>query len=125
MKTTTTFSRTRKLMLVFLLLLAAFVPSNQSSAQTSVVCTNPNTIIYGLTANGQIYGINTATGATSVVKNSTYSGNAPDRANGMGYNYVNKKFYYFKRAVGNSPQEFVSFEPLTNTVTLLASSTLA
>lgn len=93
-------------------------------AQVSAVCTNPTNTIYGLTGNGEIYPINTTTITVgSVVKNNSYSGSSPQRANGMGYNSFNGKFYYFKRNVTSSPQEFVSFEPATNTVTALATST--
>ena len=70
-----------------------------------------------------IYEVNVNTGATgAVIKNGTYSGNSPSSANGLGYNFINGKFYYFKRNVTRSPQEFVSFNPLTNTVSILASS---
>lgn len=109
-----------------LILLAGLVMTVNSFGQTSTPCSNPSQNIYGLTGNGEIYEINMTTGVTgTVVKNNTYSGNSPSKANGMGYNYANQKFYYFKRNVGTTPQEFVSFSPATNTVTILASSTCA
>lgn len=111
-------------LIIFLFLTALLIKANHCEAQTSVVCTNPTSIIYGLTGNGAIYPINVSNGSTgTAVKNTSYSGSSPSSANGMGYNYVNKKFYYFKRNVSGSNQQFVSFEPETNTVTILASST--
>ncbi|NJO24634.1 MAG: hypothetical protein HC867_00870 [Bacteroidia bacterium] len=93
--------------------------------QISDVCTDPTNFIYGLKANGEIYPININTAQVgTVVKNNSYSGNSPSSANGLGYNYLDGKFYYFKRNYGSSPQEFVSFNPSTNTVTILASSTI-
>lgn len=117
LKTTTTQ------ILSTLLIIAVLAISNAAKAQVSTVCTNPNNFIYGLTSNGEIYSVNVNNGNTTVVKNNTYPGNSPNRANGMGYNYVNKKFYYFKRNVGSTPVEFVSFEPATNTVQVLSTTT--
>jgi Secretion system C-terminal sorting domain len=92
--------------------------------QVSTVCTSPATTAYGLTGNGEIYEINSATGATiRVIKNNSYSGNSPSSSNGLGYNPSNGKFYYFKRNKTASPQEFVSFYPPTNIVAALAPST--
>ncbi|HVZ57197.1 MAG TPA: T9SS type A sorting domain-containing protein [Chitinophagaceae bacterium] len=104
-----------------LLLLAA----GTVSAQTyPVTLGSPSIYIYGLSGNGEIDEINITTGAThQVIKNTTYSGNAVNQANGLGYNAFNGKFYYFKRNVGTSPEEFVSFNPVTGNVTILAAST--
>jgi hypothetical protein len=109
-----------------LLMIAGLIISLNSAAQITLSCTNPGLNIYGLTANGEIREIN-MTNATvgTVVKNGTYLGNSPSRANGMGYNIVNGRFYYFKRAVGTTPQEFVSFNPLLGAVSVLAPSTCA
>lgn len=99
--------------------------SHQTQAQISTVCTDPTNVIYGLTAGGAIYPINVNTAATgSVTKNTTYSGNGPTKSNALGYNSQDGKFYYFKRNVGTSPQEFVSFTPTTNTVSILANCPL-
>ncbi|MBL7739371.1 MAG: T9SS type A sorting domain-containing protein [Chitinophagaceae bacterium] len=95
-----------------------------ANSQISLVCTDPTNTIYGLTNSGEILAINSNTGATAItVKNNSYSGNSASSANGIGYNSFNSRFYYFKRNVGTSPQEFVSFTPATNTVSVLASST--
>ncbi len=111
-------------LLVSLLMLVCFSIPQKSSAQITTVCTDPDNIIYGLTGNGEIVEINVNNaGSGTVIKNNSYSGNSPAKANGMGYNYSNGRFYYFKRNVGNSPQEFVSFHPATGTVSLLSSST--
>lgn len=112
----------------FVILLTALcaITFQHASAQISTVCTDPDNIIYGLTGNGEIREINVNTAATgTVVKNNSYTGNSPSKANGMGYNYVDGKFYYFKRNVGSSPNEFVSFHPATGTVTMLATTTCA
>jgi hypothetical protein len=96
-----------------------------SSAQTTLALGNPATTIYGLTSNGLIYEINTANGnITKTIKNGTYSGNSPSNSNSLAYNSVNGRFYYFKRNYSSGSQEFVSFDPVTNTVTILASSTI-
>ncbi|MBL0337506.1 MAG: T9SS type A sorting domain-containing protein [Chitinophagaceae bacterium] len=88
------------------------------------LCQDPSAVIYGLTNNGAIYPItvsNASVGTT--VKSSSYSGNSANSSNGLGYNATNGKFYYFKRDVSSSPQEFVSFDPGTNSVSILATST--
>lgn len=124
MKLNSTFNA--RITLIVLFVLVGLLTSKSNKAQTSTVCTNPANIIYGLTGTGLIYEINVNTAATgAVIKNSTYSGNVPGSSNGLGYNYANSKFYYFKRNVTSTPQEFVSFEPATNTLSILASSTCA
>lgn len=98
--------------------------TTSTHSQVSLVCTDPTNTIYGLTNAGGIYAINSNTAATtSTVKNTTYPGNTPSSANGLGYNSFNTQFYYFKRNVKSSPQEFVSFNPALNLVTILANST--
>lgn len=88
------------------------------------ICQSPGLIIYGLTNTGGIYPINVSTGAVgTAVKNTSYGGNAVNKANCLAYNNVNGRFYYFKRNVGSSPQEFVCYDPALNTVTVLAAST--
>ncbi len=88
------------------------------------ICASPATVIYGLTANGEIYPITVSNAsAGTVIKNSSYSGNNVNRANGLAYNSTNGKFYYFKRNVGTSPEEFVVYDPGLGTVTILNSST--
>ncbi|MDP4263226.1 MAG: T9SS type A sorting domain-containing protein [Bacteroidota bacterium] len=95
-----------------------------SFGQVSLVCTSPTSTIYGLDGNGEIYPIKTANAKTgTIVKNSTYPGQTPASANGIGYNTFNGKFYYFKRNTTSAPQEFVSFDPTLNVVTTLANST--
>ncbi|MBS1932728.1 MAG: T9SS type A sorting domain-containing protein [Bacteroidetes bacterium] len=69
-----------------------------------------------------MYPINVNTGAVGAALNPTYTGNSPSAANATGYNTVNGKFYYFKRNYPSSPQEFVSFDPVANSYSILASS---
>jgi hypothetical protein len=92
---------------------------NPAQAQ---VCSDPLNTIYGMTNSGFLYPINVNTGVVGTVVNPAYPGNAPSGANAIGYNTVNGNFYYFKRNYPSSPQEFVSFNPTTNTYTVLASS---
>lgn len=108
----------RSLFAVFVLLLLS---TNKLTAQ---ICASPSTTIYGLTSSGAIYPITVSNAAVgTVVKNSTYSGNSANKANGLAYNSTNGKFYYFKRNVGTTPQEFISYDPATAIVTILATST--
>ena len=114
------FARSRRL-----IILSALVTFLHCSFTTKAqICSNPTNQIYGLTADGAIYTINVmSANVGSVVKNTTYSGNSVNRANGLAYNNTNGKFYYYKRNYGSSPEEFVSYDPALATVTILASST--
>ncbi|MBL0272528.1 MAG: T9SS type A sorting domain-containing protein [Chitinophagaceae bacterium] len=97
--------------------------SFQSESQ---ICSNPNNVIYGLTGNGAIYPITVATATVgAAVKSTSYSGNSASSSNGLAYNSANGKFYYFKRNVGGSNQEFVSYDPAQNIVQILKISTCA
>ncbi|HLY69657.1 MAG TPA: hypothetical protein VKR53_08000, partial [Puia sp.] len=86
------------------------------------ICSDPINVIYGMTNSGFIYPINVNTGVVGAALNPAYTGNAPSSANAVGYNTQNGKFYYFKRNFPSTPQEFVSFDPSTNTYTVLAVS---
>jgi hypothetical protein len=85
------------------------------------ICSDPANVVYGIAGDGFIYPINVNTGVAGTAINPPYTGNAPDQSNGIGYNIVNGKFYYFKRMPSVSPVEFVSFDPATNAVTILSS----
>ena len=95
-------------------MLAAFL---HSGAQT---CSDPVNVIYGLTNAGTIHPINVNTGVAGPAINPAYPGNAPDQSNGLGYNLLNGKFYYFKRIPSSTIIEFVSFDPATNTYAMLS-----
>ena len=82
----------------------------------SSVCSDPAGVIYGMDNNGGIFPITVATGAVGARINPAYPGNAPAASNAIGYNPGNGRFYYFKRNADNAPQEFVSFNPATNTL---------
>ena len=97
--------------------LLAVLCFQQSNAQ---VCTDPVNVVYGITNAGFIYPINVNTGVAGTAINPAYPGNAPDQSNGLGYNAVNGKFYYFKRIPSSTITEFVSFDPATNLYTLLS-----
>lgn len=85
------------------------------------VCSDPENVIYGLTNTGTIHAIDVNTGIADADLNPAYTGNAPDQSNGLGYNPVNGKFYYFKRIPSSTIIEFVSFDPATNTYEALSS----
>jgi len=113
---------TLKCLLFFLLTCLILIDAQKTNAQS--VCTTPNATIYGLTSNGAIYPITVSNAAVgSVIKNTSYSGNSPSNSNAISYNSTNGKFYYFKRNVGSSPTEFVSYDPATATVAALNSTT--
>src|ERR1700710_1305554 len=72
----------------------------QTSAQ---VCSDPANVIYGLTNTGLIYPITISTGAVGAQLNPAYTGNPANLSNGIGYNALNGKFYYFKRSPDVAP----------------------
>ena len=109
--------RTLKQSPIFLFSLSLLL-MNDVSGQ---VCSNPGTIIYGMDGNGFIYPINTTNASVGARINPVYPGNSPASPNAMGYNTSNGRFYYFKRNADQGTQEFVSFNPTTNTYTILAS----
>lgn len=90
----------------------------QSNAQ---MCTNPGSVIYSLSNAGGIYPITVSTGAVGSIINSTSLGSS-STANAIGYNNVNGMFYYFQNANSGTSQQFVSFNPSTNSYTTLASA---
>src|SRR5437868_1679939 len=104
-------------------LMFAVLLTKNSTAQITLALGNPTNSIYGLTSNGEIYEIKT-TNAVSVktIKNNTYSGASPSSSNGLAYNTVNGKFYYFKRNYSSGSQEFVSFNPTLGVVTILTTA---
>ena len=89
------------------------------------VCSDPADVMYGFTPTGQIRPITVSTGVTGAAINPAYTGNAPSYANASGYNPLNGKFYFFKRNPYSPPQEFMSFDPATNTYQMLASAPIA
>ncbi|MEQ1675976.1 MAG: T9SS type A sorting domain-containing protein [Chitinophagaceae bacterium] len=114
--------RTRVPHALQVLLAVAVLISTDTKAQ---VCVAPDAVIYGLTASGAIYPINVSNASLgTVIKNTSYSPYAANRSNGLAYNNTNGKFYYFKRNVGyTAPVQFVSYDPGTTAVSVLASTT--
>jgi hypothetical protein len=84
------------------------------------MCSDPVNVIYGVTNTGAIHPINVNTGVADPQINPAYPGNAPDQSNGLAYNPVSGKFYYFKRNPSSTITEFVSFDPATNIYTILS-----
>ncbi|GAC1422387.1 MAG: hypothetical protein NVS1B13_11710 [Flavisolibacter sp.] len=91
--------------------------SNQSFGQ---VCASPSTTIYGITSSGVIYPINVSNAAVGAAVNTAYG--SPSSSNALGYSGVNGNFYFFN--VNYSSQQFVSFNPVLNTTTVLANCPL-
>src|SRR4030095_8015351 len=85
------------------------------------VCSSPATTIYGMMVDGGIYPINTTTAAVGARINPAFTGNPAASANALGYNPNTKYFYFFKRNADQSPQEFVVYNSVSNTHTILAS----
>jgi hypothetical protein len=112
----------RKMKAVQVTILVCIVLAGSILQIRAQVCSNPEGVMYGLTGNGNIHSITINTGSVAAKTNPNYTGNAPNLSNAMGYNPVNGKFYYFKRNVMYSPQEFVSYDPAMNVVTTLTNS---
>jgi hypothetical protein len=106
-----------------MIMLTAFLILLTMQKLVAQVCTNPANVIYGLTGNAEIRPITIATGAVAGKINPNYTtGGVPDLANALGYHATSGRFYYFKRNTMNAPQEFVSYNSLTNTYSALANS---
>ncbi len=98
------------------ILLVITLTTLQTSAQ---ICSDPANTIYGLSNTGNIHPVTVATGAVGPQINPAYA-TAPNGPNGIGYNNINQRFYFFKSSPGAPVQEFVSFDPALNLVTPLA-----
>jgi hypothetical protein len=98
------------------------------------VCSNPNTL-FAIDNTAKLYPVD-PTNATvgAVINNLSYTVNtsyttlvpgqtsAPSSPNGLGYNSVNGKFYYFKRDPGGASKQFDSYDPVLNLYTTLATT---
>jgi hypothetical protein len=91
--------------------------ANPSPAQ---MCSNPSGIIYGLSGAGNIVPITVSSAAVGTTVNASYGGTP--KANALGYNTVNGKFYFFEDNVSNTSQQFISFDPSSNQYKVLANS---
>ena len=87
----------------------------------SQVCSNPTNVIYGVNNAGNIFPITVSTGVVGAQINAPYGGNAALNPNGIGYNALNGRFYFFKRSPSSPPQEFISYDPVLGTTTMLSS----
>lgn len=103
---------------LFITTLGCWIFIVQASAQ---LCDDPGNIIFALRGDGNIHPVNINTGILGAQLNPVYPGNAPSAPNGIGYSLLNGKFYYFKRSPSSVTQEFVSFDPATNAITVLSS----
>ncbi len=79
--------------------------------------------LYGLTKSGLIYLINPANADCGSPINPAYAANdTAMEANAIGYDTLKKSFYYFKRNLNDPPEEFISYNIVSQTYTTLASS---
>jgi hypothetical protein len=85
------------------------------------VCSNPNGVIYGLSNSGNIVPITVSNTSVGATLNPAYT-STTSSANALGYNPQDGKFYFFENSSSGTSQQFVSFDPLTNTYTTLAPS---
>ena len=88
---------------------------------SSQICSNPTNVIYGVTNAGNIFPITVSTGIVGAQINAPYGGNAALNPNGIGYNALNGRFYFFKRAPSSPPQEFISYDPVLGSTAILSS----
>lgn len=102
------------------LFLVIFVTQLISSQAFTQICANSANVIWGLSNAGDLYPITTATGVVGPKLNPPFPGYAPSNPNGVGYNNINQRFYFFKRAPGAGAQEFVSYDPALNLTTVLS-----
>ena len=112
---TNVYSRVFSVSLFFTLVSLFFSPL---AAQ---ICADPGNTVYGLNSNGEIRPVTVSTAIVGSKITPNYSGSSASSSNGLGYNSLNGKFYYFKRNADKSPQQFVSFDPATNAVDILQS----
>lgn len=109
--------------LLYRQLLSLFFVSALSFTTLSAAAQNKDSShLYGLTKTGLIYVINPTNADCGTSINPAYTGNAPAEANAMGYDSLNKNFYFFKRNYADAPEEFISYNIETQQYTLLASS---
>src|SRR5580704_17025261 len=118
LKMKTNFSKVLSNLLLINLIAAILICSYFGvSAQ---VCSSPTATIYSLSNAGGIYPISVSNANVGTVVNSTSYGSSTS-ANGIGYNTVNGSFYYFQNAISGT-QQFISYNPATNTYATLAPS---
>ncbi len=101
-------------------------------ATSAQLCANPNTL-FAIDNAGLLYSVDPTNAATSAVINTAPYNNAASyttvvpaqtsaasSSNGLGYNSINGKFYYFKRDPAGGNKQFVSYDPAINKYTTLA-----
>ena len=117
-------TKNKKLEKLFSFLLLAGLLVHADIVYSQTVCTDNTNIVYGLTVSGGLYPVNINTAVVgSQIESLTDGINPAVNANAIGYNSVNGKFYYFYRtsASPTAPfSEFVSYNPATNTLQVLA-----
>jgi len=108
-----------------------------SSVSQAQVCSNPN-MLFGLDGSGNIYKVDPTTAVVgSAINTASYTSalsyttivagqtSSPSSPNALGYNNINGNFYYFKRDPGGSGSQFVSYSPLFNKYTTLATAPIS
>jgi hypothetical protein len=87
------------------------------SYASAQLCTSPGTTLFGMTGTGAVHQITAATGVTGARINNVVG--TPSQANGLGFNPLNSRLYYFRRNIQTPPQEFVTYNPVTGVTSLL------
>ncbi len=109
--------------ITILLLIVALYGQN-TDAQ---LCSDPIDTIYGVESNGNVVPINAnnaGIGTSLTNQNDPQYPGSTSTANGIGLNIQNGTFYYFQDNRAGS-QDFVSYQPSTNTYTVLANSPIS
>ncbi len=109
---------------VIILLLGAALFGLNTNAQ---LCSDPIDTIYGVEMNGDVVPINANNGGMGTPLTNSGDPGYPgptSNANSLGLDIQNGTFYYFQDNSAGS-QQFVSFQPSTNTYTILANSPIS
>ncbi len=86
------------------------------------VCSNPESIIYGLNTDGLIQPITVSNASKGTAITSSTPSGTRDSPNGLGYNSQNGKFYFFWNNPSGGSTIFVSYDPTTGAYANLATS---
>ncbi len=105
---------------VFVLAVSCVFSITKIAAQTT-----DTSLLYGMTKSGLIYQVNVNTADCGTVINAPYpAGYTAAEANALGYDSVNKSFYYFLRNYNDPTQTFVAYNTVTQQYTTLSQAPL-
>jgi hypothetical protein len=86
------------------------------------ICQNPLDFVYALNTKGVLYPVNINDASVGTNLPPLITSDTAINSNGLGFNQLNGKFYYFHRsqATPAPDRQFVSYDPATSTLQLLA-----